>query len=98
MLCLQSGDYEDPIIFSPFSLCKDLVKLIEPVGEAFENIVKLYIGESNENKSLLEDNEEVEIEEEDNIEYEWEKRYRLKIENNVKKNKLYKFVNIALFI
>ena len=37
---LPEGDNEPNKVISPFSLCKELVKVIEPVGIAFERIVK----------------------------------------------------------
>ena len=36
---LIEGDNEPNKVMSPFSLCKELVKVVEPAGEAFEKIV-----------------------------------------------------------
>ena len=44
---LIEGDNEPNKIISPFSLCPDLVKVVEPAGKAFERIVILAYGDEN---------------------------------------------------
>ena len=73
---LREGDNEPNKIISPFSLCKTLVKVVEPVGKAFENIVKQVYGEDSEEELENNDNDPDNIIEEDTIEYEWEKEYK----------------------
>ena len=81
---LKEGDNEPNKIISPFSLCKELVKVVEPVGIAFEKIVVQVYGDelSEENENEEEDPDK--IIEEDTTEYDWEKEYR---EKESKKNK-----------
>jgi DnaJ family protein C protein 2 len=80
---LPLSDNDPNKIFSKFSLCSDLSKVIEPAGAAFEKIViQVYGGD------ILEENEEEEekteiIIEEDTTEYDWEKEYK---EKESKKN------------
>ena len=80
---LPLSDNDPNKIFSKFSLCSDLSKVIEPAGAAFEKIViQVYGGD------ILEENEEEEekteiIREEDTTEYDWEKEYK---EKESKKN------------
>ena len=80
---LPLSDNNPNKIFSKFSLCSDLSKVIEPAGAAFEKIViQVYGGD------ILEENEEEEekteiIIEEDTTEYDWEKEYK---EKESKKN------------
>ena len=86
---LPDGDDEPNKVISPFSLCPDLVKIVEPVGEAFEKIVSLVYGEESSESEENQENES-EIIEEDTIEYEWEKQYK---ENELKNDKKNLFSN-----
>ena len=63
---LPDGDDEPNKVISPFSLCPDLVKIVEPVGEAFEKIVSLVYGEESSESEENQENES-EIIEEDTI-------------------------------
>ena len=83
MLFLNEGDNEPNKIISPFSLCKELVKVVEPVGMAFEKIVVQVYGDElcEENENEEEDGDK--IIEEDTTEYDWEKEYK---EKESKKN------------
>jgi len=73
---LREGDNEPNKIISPFSLCPELVKVVEPVGEAFEKIVIQVYGDDNSEESENEEEGGDKIIEEDTTEYEWEKEYK----------------------
>ena len=80
---LQEGDNEPNKIIAPFSLCKELVKVVEPVGRAFEKIVIQVYGDENEEENESGEDESDKIIEEDTTEYDWEKEYK---EKESKKN------------
>ena len=69
------GDNEPNKVMSPFSLSKDLVKVVELAGEAFEKIVIQVYGELSE-KSENEEEDPSIIITEDTTEYDWEKEYK----------------------
>ena len=73
---LREGDNEPNKIISPFSLCPELVKVVEPVGEAFEKIVIQVYGDDNSEESENEEEGGDKIIEEDTTEYDWEKEYK----------------------
>ena len=73
---LTEGDNEPNKIISPFSLCPDLVKVVEPAGKAFERIVILAYGDENEEENENEEDDPDKIIEEDTTEYDWEKEYK----------------------
>ena len=76
-LALPNGDNEENKIISPFCLCDEFVRIVEPAGEVFENIVKLvFFGDNQSEETEKESEEENEIIEEETIEYEWEKEYK----------------------
>ena len=80
---LSEGDNEPNKIISPFSLCSELSKVVEPAGAAFEKIViTVYGGEISEESDDEEEKKEIIIEE-DTTEYEWEKEFK---EKESKKN------------
>ena len=79
---LPEGDNEPNKVISPFSLCKELVKVIEPVGIAFERIVKEVYGDEIAEENENEEEDQDKIIEEDTTEYDWEKEYK---ENESKK-------------
>ena len=85
---LIEGDNEPNKIISPFSLCPDLVKVVEPVGEAFEKIVILAYGNDNSEESESEEEGADQIIEEDTTEYDWEKEYKER-ESKKKKRDLF---------
>ena len=75
-MLLLEGDKEPNKIISPFSLCPELSKVVEPAGVAFEKIViQVFGGEISEESEDEEEKKEIIIEE-DNIEYDWEKEYK----------------------
>ncbi len=74
ILMLPDGDFEEPTIFSNFTLSVDYTKTVEPAGEAFELILTKKLN-PNEPEILLDDIENF-ILEEDKEEYEWEVEYR----------------------
>ena len=80
---LPEGDNEPNKIIAPFSLCKELVKVVEPVGRAFEKIVIQVYGDENEEENESGEDESDKIIEEDTTEYDWEKEYK---EKESKKN------------
>ena len=82
---LIEGDNEPNKIISPFSLCPDLVKVVEPAGKAFERIVILAYGDENSEENENGEEDEDKIIEEDTTEYDWEKEYKEK-ESKKKKN------------
>ena len=82
---LIEGDNEPNKIISPFSLCPDLVKVVEPAGKAFERIVILAYGDENSEENEKGEEDEDKIIEEDTTEYDWEKEYKEK-ESKKKKN------------
>ena len=73
---LIEGDNEPNKVMSPFSLCKDLVKVVEPAGEAFEKIVIQVYGDEISEKNENEEEDPDTIIEEDTTEYDWEKEYK----------------------
>ena len=73
---LPEGNNEPNKIISPFSLCKELVKVVEPVGIAFEKIVKEVYGDEIAEEDKNEEEDQDIIIEEDTTEYEWEKEYK----------------------
>ena len=73
---LKEGDKEPNKVISPFSLCPELVKVVEPAGKAFERIVILAYGDENEEEIENEENDPDKIIEEDTTEYDWEKEYK----------------------
>ena len=85
---LIEGDNEPNKIISPFSLCPDLVKVVEPVGEAFEKIVIQAYGNDNSEESESEEEGADQIIEEDTTEYDWEKEYKER-ESKKKKRDLF---------
>jgi len=85
---LIEGDNEPNKVISPFSLCPDLVKVVEPVGEAFEKIVILAYGNDNSEESESEEEGADQIIEEDTTEYDWEKEYKER-ESKKKKRDLF---------
>ena len=82
---LIEGDNEPNKIITPFSLCPDLVKVVEPAGKAFERIVILAYGDENSEENENGEEDEDKIIEEDTTEYDWEKEYKEK-ESKKKKN------------
>lgn len=83
-LALPEGDGGKPEVLSKFTLSSFYVKEIEPAGRPFEELVRM----KKCNDSLFEEimNEELdqdEIQEEDTIEYEWEKEFK---ESQLKNN------------
>ena len=75
---LVEGDNEPNQVMSPFSLCPDLVKVVEPVGERFEKIVIQVYGDEISEENENEEEEGDKIIEEDTTEYDWEIEYREK--------------------
>ena len=73
---LIEGDNEPNKVMSPFSLCKELVKVVEPAGEAFEKIVIQVYGDELSEKNENEEEDPDIIIEEDTTEYDWEKEYK----------------------
>ncbi len=73
---LIEGDNEPNKIISPFSLCSDLVKVVEPAGKAFERIVILAYGDASSEENENEEDDPDKIIEEDTTEYDWEKEYK----------------------
>ena len=73
---LIEGDNEPNKIISPFSLCPDLVKVVEPAGKAFERIVILAYGDESSEENENEEDDPDKIIEEDTTEYDWEKEYK----------------------
>ena len=79
ILCLPLGDYEDPITIDSYTLSKDHFRIVEPAGEAFEAYLDKKLNPDLYN--LLDNglgglDDDIDLEDEDNIIYDWEKEYR----------------------
>lgn len=78
---LPEGDYEENEVYSPFTLSSSYYKLIEPAGEAFERLIEKRLN-PNKDDEFLNNEDDPDLPIEEDVEYEWEKEYRLSSKKN----------------